>query len=1239
MGSHLRTTPTTAVDQAEARPTAFSSSPVSTCELLRSFTARAAADTAAEGPITSVIRHFSVEREGRKLKRHSLVQERAENHRKPISQGSDDDADDDDEFVDATPTHLDVPTPMTTAPEPSGASLLSPILGSLHFNTPYGWHEPPISPSPKHPPSRLFEIADWEAACSTHSQDPLASTARSTSLMTARPRFSSVSKSDDRDAAIEIEDRSKAGVVGPDSSPAPALMSVENSVKLRLRAQLAARRAAYEASSGSSVKSVHVHTFSTESNGSAAAVEGASKTGPGLPSSVAPVEEQVVPGSELTAAPSPGQLSIAESEEVRPSNEEVLAKMRAANAAAGRHSGSTPTTPTREASAHRQGFAATGTRSATGLSPIYTGPASVKSDSVKRESTTVAAQWLARSTASPARSVASSRTELLPKAEPCRSSTNSGITSKRDQKVPRESARLLGDGPTLRDKIPPSFSRSAPVHAGEKKERARHAASMTESQRIRQECQSSQASSSERIVKSSSELLSGEAADHVSERLSLDEVPPESTDPACNTLAIIPTLSPLSTSWSRSLFSATGRPAPAGVTADSPRASQAQSRSPSTAKRSVSPKLAVRMSRFEAMSTPPPASPVQGPNSSKNLGKTFEASSRPTLIDPSGATVAKDSPGLRCQDTLNTLLSQSQLPLEHTRTPSKVDPASLSSQNSPAMSAYGCTPTSQVRPAKHVSASPGSVESTPSTDVKKRSCAYQMTPFLGKDGVFGGFRDPLKDELVAAPGRGQRRQHEVQPLLTRVGDFVAADRAIRNRSSSVRPVLSIGIMSHNVTTPDRKQDAAGSPKVTWASPTESPFDRTPLRSDPLAPNPVNALLENDRKTVENAKKWVKETAASTFAEDPTPPRPTRGKNSSGGAVKADEATHAQRWGSSPSSGMALPQIDERKGAVEPHARSMATQIAPGEADRTTADLTQAVKQLSGAVAREAEYDYGAVSAAVFEILQMIREAKNREIRVAHKQQLERQVNVGLTAKERHKIECKRAEMARVEADRAKTADEFKSECIPLIASDGWVEVHECFAFLAGVRHAIDTLAANEAKTQNLLTEMVKHIHSAKSTMMDPASMKEVQKLLGSVKAGVDEHIEEVKGELSQVVQRILKEVEELRDERSNLQSEIANLMVFNVEQSLGNDPSTTSRGPRPMVLTSTRPLVKPISMDIKVRAKLFSPSRRGFNALIFLVPAQQVSAEDTPPSPPPSPQRRTAAGLGFVLFGPRMPRK
>ncbi|SCZ88463.1 BZ3500_MvSof-1268-A1-R1_Chr10-2g02967 [Microbotryum saponariae] len=1505
MGAHLRTIPTTAVDQVEARSTPFSSSPVSTCDLLRSFTARAVGtDTVVEGPTNNATHLSPTEKEERNLKRHSPLLPKMDAHRRTSGGTSHESDDDDDEFVDASPTHHpDLAPPVATIPELWSTSVLSPIPGSASFDTPYGWHEAPASPSPKHPPSRLLQVDDWDAAYSAPIQDAAVSIIRSTPRSTARPRFSSVPESERGKAgSMKFEDgTASADVEG--APPVPAALPVEKSIKLRLRAQLAAKRAAIESSSGSSVKSdksdISDISVSTKSTGSAAIVEVASKSGS---TSSAPVETPGV--RDITSTPPPEKLSINEHKGPRLSNDEVLAKMRAVNAAAGRHSGSTPTTPTREDSTGRNIFESpktpsvgTRTRSATGLSPIYTGPPSVKSDSVNRDPTVTPGRLLARSTGS---IVTTSGLEPPPKAASTTSSAASRIPSERDRKVARDIAILLGDDPGLFEGPTPSPAHLTQENVDEKKEPER-AASMTESQRIRQEYQSSQELTSHDLDEPSSEVDGQKGADRQSKGLSLQEAPQEATGPASTGLPVIPALTPLSTSWSQSLFKATGRPASGEIFANPSRGSQAQSRSPSPAKRTVSPELAIRMSRFEALSTPPPASPVRGPSSLKPLEETVETPPRTTPLASSGAGVAKRSSGISRKETSNAVPSQAQVPLRIPETPSKIDPPSQSSRESPIKSADRSTPSSRVGSTKPTPASPGSGKSTPSGITKKRSFVYQATPFLGKGDVFGGSQKSLKDEPIDGPvrsasqhensviassitgdhrpeslgsmkpltgsirrrvgscsdasqfskpptvagnrgrprsnsgstgttgvllctnseverilrgensqeraqpeavkdfpkvddsrlthidafgrrllpfeqrkvadddnqttttrhametpadrlawnqakeayskearnfrayeacmhplgtvrsshearfartsrsksavldqdrldqlpnasllpvkdtniktfkdmkgkeisttpiklpssplrginatrdtplvkqasksseafgsnwsmqpspsaqpvtpsriiGRGHRGQYDARPLVTRMGDFAPTDRAVRDKSSPVQPVLVNGLTSRNPTTPDHKQ---GSPKVTWGSPANPvPFDHSPARSDPLAPNPINAFLENDRKLVEHAKARAKENGSMNPGA-PTPPRPTvERKKFWGGVVKADESMHAQRWGTS-RPGTIAPQTEGYTRLVDPLARSVATRAAPGEVVRTAADVTQTVEQLSGAVAREPDFDYGAVSAAIFELLQMVRETKNREIREAHKRQLERQVNGGLTAKERHEIESKRAEMARFEADRVKTAEEFKS-----------------------VRYAIDTLAANEAKTQNLLTQMVKHIHSTKSTTLHPALTEEVQKLLGSVKAGVDDHIQEVKGELTQEVQRILKEVEELRDERRSLQNEIAGLMAFNVKQSLGAvDPSTTSRGPRSMAPTSkTGKLFEPSSSDKQVRVESTSPSHWGCcSTLIFRVDTQNPS-DESPPSPPPSPQpqKLTAAGLGFGLFGPRMPRK
>lgn len=58
----------------------------------------------------------------------------------------------------------------------------------------------------------------------------------------------------------------------------------------------------------------------------------------------------------------------------------------------------------------------------------------------------------------------------------------------------------------------------------------------------------------------------------------------------------------------------------------------------------------------------------------------------------------------------------------------------------------------------------------------------------------------------------------------------------------------------------------------------------------------------------------------------------------------------------------------------------------------------------------------------------------------------------------------------------------------------------------------------------MLAQIAKNVQEGKVTQMDPTLSEEVKKLLGGVRAGVDDHVKDFRGQLTSEVQRMFKEV-------------------------------------------------------------------------------------------------------------------
>ncbi|GJN92728.1 hypothetical protein Rhopal_005766-T1 [Rhodotorula paludigena] len=167
-------------------------------------------------------------------------------------------------------------------------------------------------------------------------------------------------------------------------------------------------------------------------------------------------------------------------------------------------------------------------------------------------------------------------------------------------------------------------------------------------------------------------------------------------------------------------------------------------------------------------------------------------------------------------------------------------------------------------------------------------------------------------------------------------------------------------------------------------------------------------------------------------------------------------------------------------------------------------LGQALEAIANGSADEV--DAGTLSLAVFEILQTMREISQKQVAQEAKERAEREKNSGLTFKELAELEAKR------------------------------------------INEMVAQLAEKTEKADELLNKIAKDVQDGKTTTMDPALSAEVKKLLGGVRAGVDDHVKDFRSQLTSEVQRMFKEVGKLRDEKKTLQADIAELMAFQAKQ-------------------------------------------------------------------------------------------
>ncbi|BGP56795.1 hypothetical protein JCM8202v2_004426 [Rhodotorula sphaerocarpa] len=187
-----------------------------------------------------------------------------------------------------------------------------------------------------------------------------------------------------------------------------------------------------------------------------------------------------------------------------------------------------------------------------------------------------------------------------------------------------------------------------------------------------------------------------------------------------------------------------------------------------------------------------------------------------------------------------------------------------------------------------------------------------------------------------------------------------------------------------------------------------------------------------------------------------------------------------------------------------------------------------------------EIDPAAISFAVLEILSTMRDIARKQDALEAKEAQEKARNNGLTSREVAELEIKRAEIARIEA-RTLMSEERSARINEMVAK----------------------LAEKTERADRLLEQIAKNVQEGKKTALDPALSEEVKRLLSGVRAGVDDHVKDFRGQLTGEIQRMFKEVGKLRDEKKALQSDIAELMAFHAKHGgkLGAGLSASAAAP------------------------------------------------------------------------------
>ncbi|GAA5878769.1 hypothetical protein JCM8547_007191 [Rhodosporidiobolus lusitaniae] len=258
------------------------------------------------------------------------------------------------------------------------------------------------------------------------------------------------------------------------------------------------------------------------------------------------------------------------------------------------------------------------------------------------------------------------------------------------------------------------------------------------------------------------------------------------------------------------------------------------------------------------------------------------------------------------------------------------------------------------------------------------------------------------------------------------------------------------------------------------------------------------------------------------------------------------ADRAARWGGQ---AVAIKEGKDKTAADEALAEDAERNRPPHgpivEALKSDEKLGAALQAIAAGEGGEAEA--GMVSLAVLEILQTMRDIQKKQADDEKKKAEERAANGGLSVAEKAELEAKTAEIARLEKEMLLTADRT-----------------------AHINELVAQLADRTDKADAMLAQIAANVKEGKTTVMDPALSEEVKKLLGGVRSGVDDHVKDFRGQLTNEVQRMFKEVGKLRDEKKLLQADIADLLQFQAKYG-GVAPKPPAAAPAPKPVNDVPP--------------------------------------------------------------------
>ncbi|KAK4051683.1 hypothetical protein OIO90_004633 [Microbotryomycetes sp. JL221] len=270
----------------------------------------------------------------------------------------------------------------------------------------------------------------------------------------------------------------------------------------------------------------------------------------------------------------------------------------------------------------------------------------------------------------------------------------------------------------------------------------------------------------------------------------------------------------------------------------------------------------------------------------------------------------------------------------------------------------------------------------------------------------------------------------------------------------------------------------------------------------------------------------------------------------GGVDPVSEVEHAARWGAST-------LLRSRSGSRPRHHQS--------KSSGAQVDGLGAVEIAAEGFKTQAEQDGHPagtrLDTLLGEIMGKLQELSEQHASREAQDEVERSAHGGLTKRERLELEAKRGQIRRLEAI---TQMNGKRQAQRTYFSNSGTELDE----------AIAKLSAKTEQQYKMLQTLVRSSNSqARSADRGEGSTRptqQVEDLLKQVKVGVDEHVNDFRGQLTMEIQRMLAEVAKLGEDKKNLQTEIAELLSFQARYggSVPRDPDIVGDDAFPLHLES-----------------------------------------------------------------------